>query len=257
MKHEENNRTNRHSETSDFLHDRKDADQLFENIVSELELNPSLTRHSGCAYHHRFVRRYLFRGACALAAACLFAFGGTGMLQKPSISRVKAAPSSRASSAVVTFQVDALFPVSKVTASLNEKSVAVDSLGSNDYSIEVSENGYLLLEVVSISGIRSEQGVTIDSIDDQAPVILSHMHTENQIEIQVRDIGSAGIDYGGIYGTTASSGMIKPESFDASSGTVVFRYPSEAMYIIIPDKNGNRLVSLLQPSGESGTENLE
>lgn len=253
MKHEENNRTNRHSETSDFLHDKKAADQLFQNIVSELELTPSLTRHSGCAYHRRFIGRYVLRGTCVLAATCLFAFCGTGFLQKPAISRVKAAPSSNAASATVTFQVDALFPVRDVSASLNEKTINVDTLGNNGYSIEVSENGYLLLEVVSISGIRSEQGLSIDSIDDQAPVIVSHMHTGSLIEIHVRDIGDSGVDYDGIYATT-SSGMIKPESFDAADGLVVFPYPSEDMYITIPDKNGNRLVSLLQPADESGTE---
>ena len=238
---------------TDFLHDKKAADQLFQNIVSELELNPSLTRHSGCAYHRRFIGRYVLRGTCVLAAACLFAFCGTGFLQKPAISRVKAAPSSNAASATVTFQVDALFPVRDVSASLNEKTINVDTLGNNGYSIEVSENGYLLLEVVSISGIRSEQGLSIDSIDDQAPVIVSHMHTGSLIEIHVRDIGDSGVDYDGIYATT-SSGMIKPESFDAADGLVVFPYPSEDMYITIPDKNGNRLVSLLQPADESGTE---
>lgn len=166
---------------------------------------------------------------------------------------MKAAPSSNAASATVTFQVDALFPVRDVSASLNEKTINVDTLGNNGYSIEVSENGYLLLEVVSISGIRSKQGLSIDSIDDQAPVIVSHMHTGSLIEIHVRDIGDSGVDYDGIYATT-SSGMIKPESFDAADGLVVFPYPSEDMYITIPDKNGNRLVSLLQPADESGTE---
>ena len=79
------------------------------------------------------------------------------------------------------------------------------------------------------------------------------MHTGSLIEIHVRDIGDSGVDYDGIYATT-SSGMIKPESFDAADGLVVFPYPSEDMYITIPDKNGNRLVSLLQPADESGTE---
>lgn len=256
MKHEENNRTSRHSETSDFLHDEKAADHLFRNIVSELDLNPSLTRHSGRVYHRCFVSRYILRGACALAAACLFAFCGTGFLQKPSISSVKAAASSNAASAIVTFHVDAVFPVSNVSASMNEKAVDVDALGSNGYSIEVHENGYLLLEVVSVSGIRSEQGVAIDSIDDQAPVIVSHMRTGNHIELHVRDIGRAGIDYDAIFASTASRNRIRPESFSIEEGLVVFQYPSEDMYITIPDRNGNRLVSLLQSAEESsGTEN--
>ena len=88
----------------------------------------------------------------------------TGIVQKPSISSVKAAPSSDASSAKVTFHVDALFPVSQVNASLNEKDIDVDVLGNQDYSLEVEENGYLLLDVVSISGLHATQEISIDSI---------------------------------------------------------------------------------------------
>lgn len=251
MKHEENNRNNKISETSALLQNKKDADQLFQDIVSKLDLNPALTCHSGRRYRSRFIGRYVLKGACVIAAAGLFAFSGTGILQKPSISSVKAAPSSDSSSAVVTFHVDALFPVSDVSASLNERKVSVDILGSKDYSIEVTENGYLLLEVVSVSGIKSTQGVSIDSIDDQAPVIVSHAHRGSHIELHVADAGDSGIDYDGIYAATASSGVIKPEALDTANGLVVFPYPSEDMYITIPDKNGNRLVSLLEPGTES------
>ena len=84
--------------------------------------------------------------------------------------------------------MDALFPVSQVNASLNEKDIDVDVLGNQDYSLEVEENGYLLLDVVSISGIHATQEISIDSIDDQAPVILSHSHEGDNIEIHVKDI---------------------------------------------------------------------
>lgn len=257
MKHEENNRNNKISETSDFLHEKKDADQMFQTLASELDLNPSLTRHSGRNYFAHFVRRRVLKAASILTVAGLLAIGGVGLTEKPAFSSVKAAPSSDSSSARVTFQVDALFPVRDVNASLNEQAVSVDALGKGGYAVDVTENGYLLLEVVSLSGMRSSQGVTIDSIDDQAPVIVSHTHAGDEIRIHVRDVGDAGIDYSGVYASGTSSGRILPESCDASRGLIVFRYPSEDLYITIPDRNGNRLISLLQPGSQSGSgENL-
>lgn len=257
MKHEENKRNNSISKASDFLQDTKEADQLFEDIASKLDLDPSLTRHSGKGYRSRFFGRYILRGACMAAAVALVTFGGTGFFQKPSISSVKAAASSDASSARITFRVDALFPVSEISASMNEKSVSVDSLGNRDYAIEVNENGYLLLEAVSISGIKSTQGMTIHSIDDQAPVITSHAHVGDQIRIYAHDIGGSGIDYSRVSASTDSAGMIVPESYEEMNGLIIFPYPSEDMYITIPDKNGNRLVSLLQPGTDSYAEEIQ
>ena len=254
MRHEENNRNNQTSETSDFLHDKMNTGQLFECIMTDLDLDPSCSPRSGMKYRARFIRRCLIKGMLAAAAVGLFVFSGTGIVQKPSISSVKAAPSSDASSAKVTFHVDALFPVSQVNASLNEKDIDVDVLGNQDYSLEVEENGYLLLDVVSISGIHATQEISIDSIDDQAPVILSHSHEGDNIEIHVKDIGDSGIDYNGIYARTDSSDMIHPTCCEPSEGLVVFPYPSEDMYIVIPDLNQNRLVSVLHPGIGTGAE---
>lgn len=248
MKQEENKRTNQTSETSDFLQDKKEADLLFHNIMTGLDLDPSCVSHSHCnKYRSRFIRHYLMKGVAAVFIIGLLAIGGSGLLQTPSISSVLAAPSSDSSSIRVTFRVDALFPVSQVSASLGEQDVTVNALGNQNYSVEVNKNGYLLLEVVSISGVRATQSVTIDSIDDQAPVIVSHSHKENSIFIYAKDIGASGIDYGNIYASTKSSGIIRPDSCDSQNGLIIFPYPSEDMYITIPDRNGNKIISVLSP----------
>ena len=44
MRHEENNRNNQTSETSDFLHDKMNTGQLFECIMTDLDLDPSCSR---------------------------------------------------------------------------------------------------------------------------------------------------------------------------------------------------------------------
>lgn len=257
MKHEENNRNNYTPDTSDFLHNEKDADQLFQDILKGLDMDSSYVPHSHhLKYRSRFFCRCALKGILAVAAIGLFTVGGTGFFQKPSISSVKAAPSSDSSSARITFSVDALFPVSKVSATLNESEVSVDTDGNQSYSIEVQENGYLLLDVVSISGVHATQGITIDSIDDQAPVILSHSHEDDKILIYAKDIGDSGIDYNGIYASTYSSGKVRPNSYDPGTGLIVFPYPNEDMYIMIPDKNGNKLISVLKPglTSDSGTQ---
>lgn len=257
MKHEENNRNNYTPDTSDFLHNEKDADQLFQDIMTGLDMDfPYNVSSHHLKYRFRFFCRHIVKGLFIIAAFSLFTIGGTGVVQSPSISSVKAAPSSDSSSARITFSVDALFPVSKVSATLNESEVSVDTDGNQSYSIEVQENGYLLLDVVSISGVHATQGISIDSIDDQAPVILSHSHEDDKILIYAKDIGDSGIDYNGIYASTYSSGKVRPDSYDPGTGLIVFPYPSEDMYIMIPDKNGNKLISVLKPglTSDSGTQ---
>lgn len=70
----------------------------------------------------------------------------------------------------------------------------------------------------------------------------------------MKDIGDSGIDYNGIYARTDSSDMIRPTCCEPSEGLVVFPYPSEDMYIVIPDLNQNRLVSVLHPGIGTGAE---
>lgn len=259
MKHEENNRTNyTTSDTPDFLHNEKDADQLFQDIMKELDMDSSrVPRYHHPKYRLRFFCRYAAKGLLTVAAIGLFTIGGAGFFQQPSISSVKAAPSPDSSSARITFSVDALFPVSKVSATLNESRVNVDNIGEQNYSIKVEENGYLLLDVVSISGVHVTQGISIDSIDDQAPVILSHSHEDDKILIYAKDVGDSGIDYDGIYASTYSSGKIHPDSYDTETGLIIFPYPDEDMYILIPDRNGNQLISVLKPGVTSSSSKTQ
>ena len=83
MRHEENNRNNQTSETSDFLHDKMNTGQLFECIMTDLDLDPSCSPRSGMKYRARFIRRCLIKGMLAAAAVGLFVFSGTGIVQKP------------------------------------------------------------------------------------------------------------------------------------------------------------------------------
>ena len=149
---------------------QEQADALLDRIMTELELDgTSLPSPSKRKYYRIVKRRRLIKRIAA--AACLFivlACMAPGTVIPVPISELQTAPASDSSSVQVTFQLNSVIPVREVTAQVNNRPLSVDSHGYQQYTVTVEENGYLLLDVCSITGMHSTQGIEISGIDTQA-----------------------------------------------------------------------------------------
>ena len=152
---------------------QEQADALLDRIMTELELDgTSLPSPSKRKYYRIVKRRRLIKLIKRIAAAaCLFtvlACMAPGTVIPVPISELQTAPASDSSSVQVTFQLNSVIPVREVTAQINNRALSVDSHGYQQYTVTVEENGYLLLDVCSITGMHSTQGIEISGIDTQA-----------------------------------------------------------------------------------------
>lgn len=226
------------------------AEKLLNNIKQDLQMSedPASTRKR--PYYHRILRKYIIKNAVVLACVFLLLFLiMPGTVVPASVSTVSAAPSTDQSSTSVEFEISSLFPVQKINAHINEKELDIEKVGYQHYSVDVEENGYLLLEVYSITGLYFSHSVEIDSIDDEAPHIVSHHPEGNNIIVYVSDEDGVGIDYSSITTYATGTGEYqKPIRYDEDEGYIVLNYPESTTYIMISDKNGNEMTAVLSPT---------
>lgn len=225
------------------------AEKLLNNIMQDLNVNEdpvSLKKHP---YYFRVLRKYIIKNALVLGCVFLLLFFAMpGTVIPASVSQVSAAPSTDKSSTKVEFEISSLFPVQQINANMNNKELKIQETGFQHYSIDVKENGYLLLEIYSVTGLYSSHGVEIDSIDDKAPHIISHHLEGDNIKVYISDSDGVGVDYSSITTFVTGTGEYqKPVSYDPDSGYVVFNYPESTTYITISDKNGNQMTAVLSP----------
>lgn len=246
----------RHSKKQDDLNSLspvhlspEQADHIFKKIMNNLDFKdePSPSTHRHACYYH-VLRRYIAKNLLILGCAFLLLFFlMPGTLVPVGISNVSAAGDTQ-TSAIVEFQIDTLFPVQHVGAKINNQELSVQENEYHNYSIEVPENGYLLLEVYSITGMYSSQNILIDSIDDEAPHIVKHYQEGDTIKAFLTDGSGVGIDYASITTYTPETGVHSiPLDYNKEEGYVVLAYPHATTYITVSDKNGNELTAVLSP----------
>lgn len=224
------------------------ADALLGKIMTDLELEKP-PRPGKKTYYHIVRRRYLVKRAAAAACILLIlACFGPGTVVPVAVSQVSAAPSSDSASVQISFQLGSVIPVREVTAEINDHALTVESDGYQQYTVTVEENGYLLLDVCSITGIHTSHGMEISGIDTRAPEVTSHRQEGNQILIYLTDGDGVGIDFPSITAYDESASVsIPPVWYDEASGCVAFARPSSRILITVPDYNDNRLILSLAP----------
>lgn len=233
--------------TSGILSDTQAAD-----ILNQIIADSSTQKGSAAGFdslHHTFLQKDLFKKAVALCCIVLMLlFFLPGTLAPVPVSRVSNSPIQNAASAVIDFHISSLVPMKHISASLNKKPVDVTQKSYTGYSVEVRENGYLILEAETITGMTSYENILVSGLDTEAPHITSHKKTGDAITIFLTDKNGAGVDYNNIRAYYPNTLIpIQPLSFSEEKGCVVFAYPEEPIYIEIPDKAGNKLTSILEP----------
>lgn len=226
------------------------ADKIFQQISDRLKLKQSCSNtHPKRYFFKQFYKKYIFKKAALGAVGCLaLLLVLPGTVIPTSFSKVSAASIDDGRMAKVEFYINCLLPVQAISASINSKVLNVNTEGYQHYSVDVPENGTLLLEVASLTGIRHTEEILIDTIDDEAPSIVSHTVDEHTITIYLTDNGGSGINYSEISAYSPVHGrQIYPVDYDEAKNCVVFLLPDSQLYITIPDKIGNKKLAVLTP----------
>ena len=204
--------TSTHDKTLNKNISEEQAEALLNDILKDLRLGSAKSR-AGKKWHFRRIAlfRYLTKRAALLVCVSLaFFFFAPGTVVPASVSNVSAAPASE---------------------------------------VNVEENGYLLLDVYSATGMHSSHGIEIDGIDEDAPVVVNYQADGDLILIYLSDGDGVGVDFDTITACcTDTDEALAPTWCDESSGCVAFPCMDQPVEITVADRNGNYRVLLLAPS---------
>lgn len=153
-------------------------------------------------------------------------------------------PQASVSNPVYRLQVDTFMLVERITATIDGHSLPVYEVDSHVYSIEPTRNGQMEVTVTLINHQTQTQYIEVDSVDLDAPTIVSNQVRNGLVYLYLSDPGS-GIHYEEILATAPDGQEVLPLSYDEETGCVIFRYPEQSLNVYIPDYAGNALHLIL------------
>lgn len=149
---------------------------------------------------------------------------------------------------VYTVSVDALLPIRQIYAEMEGRSVPIYEVLANEFMIQPRNNGGMEIFVTLLNRQESEAGLTVDSVDMDAPVLLGSDSDDVHVYLFLEDAGS-GVDYEAVSATAPDGSVQRPLAWDVSAGCITLAYPESALSLRIPDLRGNVLQIALKPEG--------
>ncbi len=218
--------------------DAETANQLLHNVFAACEMESSQIPVEVLESWGNYKRpRYLFLQKVTFVVLLLLILLPL-LFFKPVIVAERTEVSSQAN-AVFHIDVDTLLPVRAVSATLDGRPIRIQEVNNREYAVEVTRNGELELQAVSVNGQVSKKTVKVNHIDTEKPEFINSYTESGNVVLLVRDTYS-GIDYGSIRG-------VPVVSYDEEEGEIVCEIPDEPTSIVIPDKAGNELELLISP----------
>ena len=138
-----------------------------------------------------------------------------------------------------TIHISSLLPVHTVHAELNGVSLHLDKMGFREYNAVIPENGKLVISAESLNGQIRSSSYDLCPYDTEAPILEVEDRRGEKVYLTVHETYS-GIDYEKITG-------LRPVSYDAQSGVLVFMIPEMETEVTIPDYAGNELKVVVRP----------
>ena len=139
----------------------------------------------------------------------------------------------------ISFTVESYLPIQNVSVTANDIPIDYTKDG-NKYQVKVDNNGSIRIDVTSINSMTTTQFVSINILDDTAPVIDAGnaLLVADTLTFTVTDTQS-GIDYNKIYATDADGHQIQPLFVDQLAGTLQFSMKSGGLTVSVSDIIGN------------------
>ncbi len=140
--------------------------------------------------------------------------------------------------------VDTFMPVERVTAAIDGHNLPVYEVATHVYSIEPTLNGKMEVSVTLVNRQTITQYIEVENVDLDAPSVVSNRIDTENLYLYVSDSGS-GVDYEKVKGIGLSGKEYPPDSYDESTGEIIFTYPDESLNVYIPDHADNTLQIVL------------
>ncbi len=141
-------------------------------------------------------------------------------------------------------EINTPFPVSRITASINEKSTPIFESDNKTYSIKSVPNGFEVVCVPLKNRSSSTKKVEEMNVDTASSNLLSNKTRKNSFYLYLSELDS-NIDYTFITASDSNGNAVQPVSYNESQNYVVFSKPNTSLNIYIPDKTGNNLHLIL------------
>lgn len=151
---------------------------------------------------------------------------------------------------VYTVSVSSGIPIRQIQACMDGRNVPLYEVSPGEYVVEPRANGQMRVSVTLLNRQYTSVELTVDSVDSDAPELLSTETTAEGVIFHLSDSGS-GVDYAGITITDPDGNAVQPLGFDAGTGCVLLPYPQRTLLVRIPDMRGNVLQIDLMPQTQS------
>ena len=221
------------------------AEQILQNVFIACSREPNsipldaLTSYSNYRKERYALQRSLILLIIALYLLLPFLFFAAGV----SITQVN--PGS-GSNPVYAIAVNTQIPVRQVEARLNGQTVPLYEISPGSYTAVPRSNGDMSVTATLVNRQETTASIQIDSVDTDAPLLLSTKTGVDRIRFILSDEGS-GIDYARIAITGDDGSPVDLLSYDPESGSIDLPYPADTLHVSIPDLRGNTLRIDLKP----------
>ena len=142
--------------------------------------------------------------------------------------------------------VDAVLPVTSVTARLNGKNVAIYDSGNGLYVLKPTTNGELQVTVTLLNRQMTAISYTVADVDTTAPAYVASAVSDGVLTLTFEDTES-GIDPESVQAVAGEDETPVQLTFDEATGQIVMPYPTEIVDLYVADKAGNILHVMLTP----------
>ena len=142
--------------------------------------------------------------------------------------------------------VDAVLPVTSVTARLNGKNVAIYDSGNGQYVLKPTTNGELQVAVTLLNRQMTAISYTVADVDTTAPAYVASAVSDGMLTLTFEDTES-GIDPESVQAVAGEDETPVQLTFDEAAGQIVMPYPTEIVDLYVADKAGNILHVMLTP----------
>ena len=218
--------------------DTQTANQLLNNVFTACDMTPSVIPVEVLESWGNYKKPAFSIGRLISYIFVIILILTPLMFLKPTIIAERTNVTAT-SDAIYDIHLKTLLPIRSVRASLNDEPVALTESSIHEYTARLTDNGTFTITVVSFNGQTATRKYTVSHLDKDKPELTDSYSKDGYVYLELIDTYS-GINYEGITG-------LPVESYDSSTGTVVFRIPDTPSTVTIPDNAGNELTLLLSP----------
>jgi len=213
------------------------ADQLLANIFESCEAEPNTVPLEELESYSNYRKdKYVVRKAILTFIMVIFLLIPL-LFIAPDISTLKQAASN---DPTYIMGVECLVPITSVTASIDGHNVPVYEQAKRKYTIQPDLIGEMLVTIKAVNGQYIQKKIEVTEVDRKAPKATKTKIRNGKLYVYLKD-NKSGIDYDDITAVDDEGKSVIPTGYNDKDGWVSFSKPDGSLYVIVPDKAGNKL----------------